>query len=158
MENQFEVVLIGPVKHNGKRKNIGATIMVTADELRALVKAKAVAANELTQLDDPDRTAESKGDLAEQLSIQTMLTDEWEAEHAKLVEVKDELLKENLHLKEKLQEAEADKDKLAAEIAKADQAIEAIKAEMSEAVAQKADTKPAIKPATKTTRTKSAKS
>lgn len=147
MDTLYDVTLIGPAKVNGKRKSVGDPVQVTENDLRLLVKAKAIAPGELEKLDGPEaEVALSKE--AELLGL--------EQAYEELGEEFDALSKENARLTEQvsdltaqLAEAEADKTKLAGEIAKADQAIEAMKAELPGAAEEKAPAKPTAKPTAK---------
>jgi len=153
LDTLYDVTLIGPAKVNGKRKSVGDPVQVAANDLRLLVKAKAVALSALEKLDDPEAAAKPSKE-AELAGLQQA--------YEELGEECDALSKENARLTEQvsdltaqLAEAEADKTKLAGEIAKADQAIEAMKAELPGPAEEKAAAKPtaksSAKPAAKTT-------
>ncbi|MBA83701.1 hypothetical protein ACSSNL_01610 [Thalassobius sp. S69A] len=148
MDTLYDVTLIGPAKINGKHKGVGDPVQVAENDLRLLVKAKAVAPSALEKLGDPE-TEVAPSKEAELAGLQQAYEELGEEFYA--------LSKENARLTEQvnnltaqLTEAEADKTKLAGEIAKADRAIEAMKAELPGPAEEKAAAKPTAKSSSKT--------
>lgn len=158
MEPLFEATLIGPAKIGGERKPVGATVTVTPQQLRDLVAAKAAPAEALEQLEDPDAAQVSEQMASAVASDSTAIINELTAQNVKLTEQLAGATDQIEDLSSRLGKAEEDKLGLADEVAKADAAIEELKAALkSQEETPETGQKPATKAPAKTTKAKSAK-
>lgn len=153
MEPTFEAVLISPAKVSGKREKVGATVFVTAAEIRQLVAAGALAASALELADDPDTAQKPDADLGALFEAHDEVLQKANALQA----LNEELVKKNQALKEErvasdsaiktltanLQTSESDKARMVDDITKAKHEIETLKAELAEA--KKPDPAPTTK-------------